>query len=111
MDTKMKRVMIATFMGHFVDDGLVLMLPLLIPFIARDFDLSYTQIGIFGGSLVLTLGFGQILAGCISDFYKVKWPFISFGLAVLSVSLFAMSFCSSYSCLIMWNLLAGFGAS
>jgi MFS family permease len=111
MDTKMKRVVVATFMGHFVDDGLVLMLPLLIPFIARDFNLSYTQIGIFGGSLVLTLGFGQILAGYVSDFYKVKWPFISFGLAILSLSLFAMSFCSSYSCLIMWNLLAGFGAS
>jgi MFS family permease len=111
MDSKMKRVVAATFMGHFVDDGLVLMLPLLIPFIARDFNLSYTQIGIFGGSLVLTLGFGQILAGYVSDFSKVKWPFISFGLAVLSLSLFAMSFCSSYSCLIMLNLLAGFGAS
>ncbi|MBU7015552.1 MAG: MFS transporter [Theionarchaea archaeon] len=111
MDATMKRVVAATFMGHFVDDGLILMLPLLIPFIARDFNLSYTQIGIFGGSMVLTLGFGQIIAGYVSDFSKVKWPFISFGLAVLSVSLFAMSFCSSYSSLIMLNLLAGFGAS
>ncbi|MBU6997657.1 MAG: MFS transporter [Theionarchaea archaeon] len=111
MDARMKRVVAATFMGHFVDDGLVLMLPLLIPYIAHDFNLSYTQIGIFGGSLVLTLGFGQILAGYVSDFSKVKWPFISFGLAVLSLSLFAMSFCSSYNCLILLNLLAGFGAS
>jgi MFS family permease len=111
MDSQMKRVVAVTFFGHFVDDGLVLMLPLLIPFIAHDFNLSYTQIGIFGGSLVLTLGFGQILAGYVSDLYKVKWPFISFGLSILSLSLFAMSFCSSYSCLIFLNLLAGFGAS
>jgi MFS family permease len=110
MDT-MKRVMAATFMGHFVDDGLVLMLPLLIPFMARDFNLSYTQIGFLGGSLVLTLGIGQVIAGYVSDFSKVKWPFIAFGLAILSLSLFGMSFCQSYNCLIGFNLLAGFGAS
>lgn len=111
MDTPMRRIVAATFMGHFVDDGLVLMLPLLIPFMARDFDLSYTQIGFLGGSLILTLGIGQVLAGFISDFSKVKWPFIAFGLIVLSLSLFSMSFCSSYTCLIAFNLLAGFGAS
>ena len=107
----MRRVVAATFMGHFVDDGLVLMLPLLIPFMARDFNLSYTQIGFLGGSLVLTLGFGQVLAGLVSDFSKVKWPFIAFGLIILSLSLFSMSFCTSYTCLIVFNLMAGFGAS
>ncbi|MBU7042741.1 MAG: MFS transporter [Theionarchaea archaeon] len=111
MDSNMKRVVIATFMGHFVDDGLVLMLPLLIPFIARDFNLSYIQIGIFSGSLILTLGIGQMVSGYISDLYKVKWPFIAFGLAVLCLSLFTMAFCTSYLCLIALNLLAGFGAS
>ena len=100
-----------TFVGHFTNDGLVLMLPLLIPFIARDFDLSYTQIGLLGGSLVLTLGVGQVFTGYISDLSKVKWPFISLGLIILSVSLCAMSFCNSYTCLILFNLLAGFGAS
>ena len=100
-----------TFVGHFTNDGLVLMLPLLIPFIARDFDLSYTQIGLLGGSLVLTMGVGQVFTGYISDLSKVKWPFISLGLVILSVSLCAMSFCNSYTCLIVFNLLAGFGAS
>ncbi len=98
-------------MGHFANDGLVLMLPLLIPSIAREFDLSYTQIGLLGGSLVLTLGAGQVLTGYVSDFAKVKWPFISLGLIILSVSLFAMSLSSSYAWLILFNLLAGLGAS
>jgi FSR family fosmidomycin resistance protein-like MFS transporter len=112
MDTMhMKRIITATFMGHFSNDGLILMLPLLIPFIARDFNLSYTQIGFLGGSLVLTMGIGQIFAGFISDFSRVKWPFLFLGLIILSLSLFAMSFCSSYNCLILFNLLAGIGAS
>lgn len=100
-----------TFVGHFTNDGLMLMLPLLIPFIARDFDLSYTQIGLLGGSLVLTMGVGQVFTGYISDLSKVKWPFISLGLVILSVSLCAMSFCNSYTCLIVFNLLAGVGTS
>jgi FSR family fosmidomycin resistance protein-like MFS transporter len=107
----MKRVVTITSIGHFANDGLVLMLPLLIPFIARDFSLSYTQIGFLGGSLVLTMGVGQIFTGYLSDFSSVKWPFISLGLVILSVSLFGMSFCSSYLCLIVCNLLAGVGAS
>jgi len=107
----MKRIVTITFMGHFANDGLVLMLPLLIPYVARDFALSYSQIGLFGGSLVLTLGVGQVFTGYISDFSKVKWPFITLGLIILGLSLFAMSFCSSYHCLIMCNLIAGLGAS
>ena len=108
---EMKRVVAATFMGHFTNDGLVLMIPLLIPYMARDFNLSYPQIGFLGGSLVLTMGIGEIFAGMVSDFSKVKWPFVSLGLIILSLSLFSMSMCSSYTCLILFNLLAGLGAS
>ncbi len=108
---RMQRIVAITFVGHFVNDGLMLMLPLLIPFIARDFALSYTQIGFLGGSLMLTTGLGQIFTGYLSDFSKVKWPFILLGLAILSLSLFAMSFSPSYGYLIAFNLLAGLGAS
>lgn len=106
-----KRVVSATFIGHFANDGLILMFPLLLPFIARDFNLTYTQIGLLGGSLVLAMGVGQVFTGYISDFSKVKWPFIALGLIILSLSLFFMSFCTSYTCLIILNLLAGLGAS
>ena len=106
-----KRIVAATFMGHFTNDGLVLMIPLLIPFIARDFNLSYTQIGILGGSLVLSMGAGEIFTGYLSDFSKVKWPFVSLGLVILSLSLFGMSMSSTYTWLIVFNLLAGIGAS
>jgi MFS family permease len=105
------RIVFATFVGHFANDGLVLMLPLLFPFIARDFNLSYTQIGLLGGSLVLAMGVGQVFTGYISDFSKVKWPFIALGLIILAVSLFVMSFCTTFACLIIFNLLAGIGAS
>jgi FSR family fosmidomycin resistance protein-like MFS transporter len=109
--TEMRRIVAITFVGHFVNDGFVMTLPLLIPFMARDFALSYTQIGLLGGSLVLTLGFGQLFTGYLSDFSKVKWPFISLGLVILSLSFCAMSFCTSYTCLILYNLLAGVGSS
>ncbi len=107
----MKRIISVTFVGHLANDGLVLMLPLLLPFIRRDFDLTYIQTGILAGSLVLTLGAGEILTGFISDFARVKWPFLSLGLIILSLSLLAMSFCSSYPCLVVFNLSAGLGAS
>ncbi len=59
----------------------------------------------------MTLGIGQVFTGYISDFSSVKWPFLFLGLTILSVSLLAMSFCSSYTCLIVCNLSAGLGAS
>lgn len=108
---EMKRIVTITFAAHFINDGLIMMIPLLIPFIARDLNLSYTQIGLLGGSLVLTMGVGQFFTGYLSDFSRVKWPFIFLGLVVMSLSLFAMSFSSTYEWLIIFNLLAGLGAS
>lgn len=106
-----QRVLVITFFAHFINDGLIMTLPLLIPFMARDFNLSYTQIGILGGSFMLTMGIGQFFSGYLSDLSQKKWPFLSFGLVLTSLSLFAMSFSSSYAHLLCFNLLAGLGAS
>jgi MFS family permease len=94
-----------------VNDGAEFILPTLLPIMARDFNLSYSQTGILGGSMIIALGFGQILMGYLSDVTGKRKIFVSLGLALLSVGLFGISRSTSYGELIFFNLVAGLGAS
>jgi MFS family permease len=93
------------------NDGAELILPTLLPVMAREFNLSYSQTGILGGSMIIALGFGQILMGYLSDATGKRKIFVSLGLALLSLGLFGVSRSTSYGELILFNLVAGFGAS
>lgn len=105
------RMLTTMFFTHLVDDGFELVLPTLLPLIAREFSLSYSQIGILGGCMVITLGAGQFFVGYLSDRTGKRKVFIVSGLACLSVSFYFMGVAQSYFELVVWNLLAGLGAS
>lgn len=94
-----------------VNDGFELVLPTLLPLIASEFSLSYSQIGILAGSMVITLGAGQFLMGYLSDRTGKRKPFIVLGLLCVSASFYMIGIAESYAHLIIWNLMAGLGAS
>ncbi len=105
------KVMFLSFFAHMVNDGIEFVLPILLPLIAVDFNLSYSQIGVLGGSMIVTLGFGQMFMGYLSDLTGKRKKFISSGLCLLSVGLYGISISASYGELIFFNLIVGLGAS
>jgi FSR family fosmidomycin resistance protein-like MFS transporter len=106
-----RRVLPVTFFAHLANDGFELVLPTLLPLIANEFSLSYSQIGVLAGCMVVTLGAGQFLMGYLSDTTGRRKPFIVAGLFCYSASFYFIGTSQSYNELILWNLLAGLGAS
>jgi FSR family fosmidomycin resistance protein-like MFS transporter len=87
-----KRILSAISMYHALNDGAIVVIPLLIPIYKELFDLNYTQIGfITGGGLLITL-IGQLMIGRVSDdknsgfLLLVGVVFISFSLFLLTLS-------------------------
>ena len=67
MMNEKKRVLSAISIYHALNDGVIVVIPLLIPIYKELFNLSYTQIGLLtGGGLLVTL-FGQLIIGRISE--------------------------------------------
>lgn len=100
-----------TFLAHMANDGFELVLPTLLPLIATEMSLSYLQVGILGGCMIISLGAGQFFTGYLSDYTGRRKMLIVGGLLCLSVSFYFMGISQSYTQLVMWNLLAGLGAS
>lgn len=105
------RVQVVTFFTHMANDGFELVLPTLLPLIAQDFQLSYAQVGILAGCMAVTLGAGQFFTGYLSDITGRRKIFIVSGLFCLSSSFYLIGVSQTYAQLILWNLLAGLGAS
>ena len=105
------RMLTVTFFTHLINDGFELVLPTLLPLIARDFSLSYSQVGILAGCMAISLGAGQFLMGYLSDRTGKRKIFIVLGLFCLSTSFYFIGVSRSYGELLIWNLVAGLGAS
>lgn len=105
------RMLAITFFAHMANDGFELVLPTLLPLIAREFSLSGSQIGILGGCMLITLGLGQFIMGYLSDKTGRRKIFIVSGLILLSLSFYLIGISKTYYELVFWNLLAGLGAS
>lgn len=106
-----KHIMPLSFLAHMANDGSELLVPTLLPVIARDFSLSYSQIGVLGGAMIIAIGLGQTFVGYLSDLTGRRITFVSFGLCLLSVGLVGISASNSYEQLIFFNLIAGLGCS
>jgi MFS family permease len=100
-----------TFFTHFTNDGFELVLPTLLPLIVKEFSLTYSQTGFLAGSMAITLGGGQFLTGYLADRTGKRKMLIASGLLCVSVSFYFMGIADTYWELLIWNLLAGLGAS
>ena len=103
-----KHIMPLSFLAHMANDGSEMLIPTLLPVIARDFSLSYSQIGVLGGAMIIAIGLGQTFVGYLSDLTGRRITFVSFGLCLLSFGLLGISFSKSYEQLILQSN-RGFG--
>ncbi|MHC1604895.1 MAG: MFS transporter [Candidatus Methanofastidiosia archaeon] len=110
-DNTDRQFLLVTTGTHIVNDGFEMVVPTLLPIIAKTLQLSYIQIGILGGAMVVTMGLGQAFVGVASDYFGHKKNLIVAGLLITSLSFLLMSASSTYYAFLFANLLAGFGLS
>ncbi len=105
------KILIILSLAHFTNDGLVLLLPIMLPLIAKDLNLSYIEIGILGGSILISHGIGQFIAGYYSDKIKRRSHLVTCGLILSSISIFLVGVSDSYFQLQVLALFVGLTTS
>lgn len=98
-------------LAHFTNDGFVLLLPTLLPLIAKDLNLSYIEIGLLAGSILISHGIGQFIFGYYSDRIKRRSDLVTSGLVLSSVSIYLVGLSDSYFQLQVLAILVGFTTS
>ncbi len=98
-------------LAHFTNDGLVLLLPTLLPLIAKDLNLSYIEIGVLAGSILISHGIGQFIFGYYSDRIKRRSDLVTSGLVLSSISIYLVGVSDSYFQLQVLAILVGFTTS
>ena len=111
MEAENKRFLALMTSAHFINDGFEMIVPTLLPTIAAALALSYAQIGVIGGSMMVAMGLGQAAVGAGSDYFGHKKALILAGIVSTSLSFILMAASQSYEVLLLANLLAGFGLS
>lgn len=96
---------------HLANDGFSFIFPTLLPFIARDLNLSYIEVGSLIGVVVVILSIGQMLMGTLSDRFQNKKNLVIFGFIILSMGLFFISISSSFLLLIVAASVVAIGES
>ncbi|MFX1519805.1 MAG: MFS transporter [Promethearchaeota archaeon] len=95
---------------HVVNDGSEVVIAALLPLIAKEFVLSYFQIGLLLAAYLVILGGFQIVFGYLSEKFSEK-ALLSIGLGIVMISSFLISQSRTFSELLFFNCMAGVGAS
>jgi len=106
-----RSLLIIMTLVHMVNDGFEMVVPTLMPIMAVSIGLSYSQIGIVSGVLVLAMGLGQAFVGVGSDLIGHKKHMIIFGVVLSSIGLMVMGVSSNYQIMLLGGVLIGFGLS
>src|SRR5689334_2568614 len=86
---------IAHASSHFFQ----LILPPLFPWLMRDFELSYTQVGSLISTFFVISGVGQALAGFVVDRVGAR-PVLLFGVGALALSALVLGFANDFAGLV-----------
>jgi len=93
---------------HIFNDGYITGMSLLLPFIAADLDLNYTQSGFLKSAINGAISVAQIPAGLLSERIG-EILILGLGTAWFSLSYVAVFLASGYALLLVLILLAGVG--
>ncbi len=85
-----------------------LVLPSLFPWLMKDFDLSYTQVGFLVTVFFVISGIGQAVAGFVVDRVGAR-PVLLFGVGTLALSGLILGLSNGYAGLIVAATIAGLG--
>jgi FSR family fosmidomycin resistance protein-like MFS transporter len=107
----MKKILGLLSLAHFATDGAVLMLPALMPYMAKELGLSYSELGILGGTMLITGAAFQFVLGDLSDKIRKRNYLVASGLFLCFISLFLLGFSRSYLQILILAGLSGVGWS
>jgi FSR family fosmidomycin resistance protein-like MFS transporter len=96
--------------AHFMSHVLQLALAPLLPLLHREFDASFTELGLVLALFYVASGGGQLAAGILVDRFGPHRVLLA-GLAVQGAAVVAMAFVPGYWALLPLALLAGLGNS
>lgn len=103
-----KKILIYASATHILNDLYLSIFYPLLPFIADDLDLKYSQIGLIKTSIMGASSFLQFPAGFISDFMSEFW-ILSIGNIWVGLGIIGISIASTYYLLLILSLMAGLG--
>ncbi len=103
-------ILLTVCLYHAINDGIVAIIPILLPIFRELYQLSYTQIGfITGGSLIVTL-VAQLLFGRAADGRSFR-SMLSLGIFLLSLSLLLLTQVTGFLTLLFFVLFLRVGAA
>ena len=103
------RLLSTLTLGHGTNDFYSVLLPVLLPVIAADFGLNYTQFGFVFLVTTLMSGFLQPLMGFVADRYGVQKRILIVGFFMFAVGLGGFSVASTFLALIAASFIYGLG--
>ena len=102
------RIVLRLSVGHFWIDAYASMLGALMPFLYRTHDLSFTQMGVLAGMLILSASFFQPFYGYLSDRWNSR-VFTALGPSVAGLFICALGLTDSYPLMLVLVFLGGIG--
>jgi len=97
--------------AHFMNDGMTVVLSIILPFLISKYGLSYYQAGLIVTCFYVTQTFIQPLLGYASDRTGGRKIYLGLGLILFSISLYGLQFAQTYALALTLALLAGIGAT
>ncbi len=108
LESKSKLLLLLTI-GHGTNDFYSVLLPILLPVIALDFGLNYTEFGFILLITTLSSGVLQPFFGYIADRYGIQKQVVLIGFLMFALGLSGFSVASTFLALIISSLIYGFG--
>jgi FSR family fosmidomycin resistance protein-like MFS transporter len=96
--------------AHSVSHFFQLMMPALFPWLLREFDLTFTQLGVTTAVFFTVSGVGQIVAGFVVDRVGARRALLG-GIVLLGTAGVILGFAPNYATLILAAAVAGAGNS
>ena len=103
--------LLTCIVAHFVNDGLDIVLPLIMPILVIRYSLNLFEVGTILTCYSATTVVFQPLLGYVTDITGYKKVYLSAGLIVMGVSLFLVQFASSLIWVLLLAFLTGLGYS
>ena len=96
---------------HLINDGLDMVLPVILPILVEKYSLSFFQMGLIITSYFVSASILQPFIGYASDITGRKKFYLCFGLMLFAVSLYMMQFTGSFIFTALASFSAGIGYS
>ncbi len=109
-DNTVLTIILATSLGHFLNDMMQSLLPAIYPMLKENYSLSFWQIGLLTFTFQMTASILQPLVGIYTDRKPMPYS-LTFGMGCTLIGLVFLATAHHYSFLLLGAACVGFGSS